>query len=77
MKIKISIDNGDEYGMYGSYELKSPSNKLSFADGEPEDNSMNRNFNDVYNITALVEEAYEAGKSGESLEFEFETIEEQ
>jgi hypothetical protein len=41
--------------------------KLTFCDGEPEDNSLCRNFGDVYSIRKLVQAAYEAGVNGEEL----------
>ena len=39
-------------------------------DGEPEDNNMSRNFNDVYKLQSVLEAVYEAGKRGEDLEIE-------
>lgn len=39
-----------------------------FIDGEPEDNSLCRNFNDCFNISNLMHIAYEAGKNGEKFE---------
>ena len=39
-------------------------------DGEPEDNSINRNFNDILSIPKLLQAAYDAGKRGEELSFE-------
>jgi hypothetical protein len=44
--------------------------KADFIDGEPEDNTIGRNFGDIYKIPELMQMAYEAGKNGESLEFE-------
>lgn len=44
---------------------------FSVHDGEPEDNNMGRNFSDCNNITGLMQQAYDAGKKGETLEFEF------
>ena len=41
--------------------------RLSFHDGEIEDNSLGRNFSDVYNIEGLVKLAYEVGKRGDDL----------
>ncbi len=37
-------------------------------DGEPEDNNICRNFNDVYNVPEMLKKAYTAGKNGEDLE---------
>lgn len=52
------------------------SDSLSFFDGEPEDNNINRNFNDVYNIASMLKLAYECGKRGEEYEYEEEEEEE-
>lgn len=43
---------------------------FSVYDGEPEDNTLNRNFRSCYNILPLIEMAYNAGKAGEKLEIE-------
>ena len=43
---------------------------LRFCDGEPEDNTLSRNFGDCYIITDLVRMAYEAGKNGEEFEYD-------
>lgn len=47
---------------------------MSFYDGEPEDNSIGRNFNDVLSIVPLMRLAHEAGARGESLEVLEETV---
>ncbi|TRZ66971.1 MAG: hypothetical protein D4Q77_03910 [Methanothrix sp.] len=39
---------------------------LAFADGEPEDANMARDFNGVFNIVLLLKAAYDAGKNGET-----------
>ena len=41
---------------------------LFFADGEPEDNNMSRNFNDIYKIGSLLGEMYKAGELDEGFE---------
>jgi hypothetical protein len=41
---------------------------FSAYDGEPEDNSLGRNFSSVYSIPNLMQRAYEAGKNGEEFE---------
>jgi len=46
--------------------------KLRFADGEPEDATLSRGFNDVYYITDALEMAYSAGKSGEQMIIKYE-----
>lgn len=47
--------------------------ELQFCDGEPEDASLGRDFNDCFSIHKLMKKAYEAGKAGE--EFELEEVE--
>ncbi len=37
-------------------------------DGEPEDNTLSRNFSDVYSLANLLQKAYNAGKNNEPLE---------
>jgi hypothetical protein len=73
MKIK-EINSSDKFhedwDYRGYYALETEGKKLSFLDGEPEDNSLGRNFNGVYSILDLVKLAYEAGKNGEELEIE-------
>lgn len=65
MKIDIKTEFED---FRSSYELKINDVKaLCFWDGEPEDNTLSRNFNDVYNILKVIIEAFEAGRQGENL----------
>ena len=45
---------------------------LSFHDGEPEDNTISRNFSGIINILTVMNMAYEAGRAGEKLEVEKE-----
>ena len=47
---------------------------FKFFDGEPEDNTLSRNFNDVFNIVAVIKKAYEAGKEGEELVVESKEV---
>ena len=44
--------------------------------GEPEDNSLGRDLNFVYNIVPLMKMAFEAGKNGEELEITDEKVDE-
>jgi len=37
------------------------------GDGEPEDNTLSRNFNDCYAITNMIQSAFTAGQEGECL----------
>ena len=54
-RVKIAVDGKVVFDVY---------------DGEPEDNNLCRNFNDVLTIPSLMRQAYEAGRKGEELEFE-------
>ncbi len=44
--------------------------KIDIMDGEPEDSTLSRNFNDIYSIVSLMKSAYTAGKNGEDLQLE-------
>ena len=70
MKVIITYDSGDEYGMCGGVEITTPNRRLRFRDGEPEDNNLSRNFSDIYNIESIIKEAHNAGLKGEELLFE-------
>lgn len=48
---------------------------VSFYDGEPEDRTLGRCFNDCYSIGELMKKAYEAGKNGEKFEYESKKLE--
>lgn len=65
-----------EYDCREAYNIEAISgNKsasLSFFDGEPEDNTIARNFNDIYGFDEIVKMAHEAGKRGEELVFTHE-----
>lgn len=37
-------------------------------DGEPEDNTISRNFSDIHNLADLFQKAFDAGARGEALE---------
>lgn len=43
---------------------------IEIWEGEPEDNNLYRNFNDIFSIPKLLQTAYDAGKRGEALSFE-------
>lgn len=49
---------------------------FSVYDGELEDNSIGRNFNDVFKIPNLMKTAFNAGKNGEELEVEMLELDE-
>ncbi len=68
MKLTITYSSGEDCSRGINFTFGNL--HLSFHDGEPEDNNLGRNFNSCYSIKDLVKKAYEAGKSGESLEIE-------
>ena len=43
-------------------------------DGESEDATLGRDFNDCHSITSLMEQMYEAGKAGIDVTFEYEEL---
>ena len=47
---------------------------LSFLDGEVEDNSLQRNFSDTYNIDEVIEYANQLGLDGTKIVIDRETI---
>lgn len=74
----LTDDQLDKRDWRNVYELEIETSKgrisFSFADGEPEDASLSRDFSGVFNIKKAIELAYEAGKSGEEIKYEeFET----
>ena len=46
--------------------------KFSVSDGEPEDSNLSRDFSDCYSIISLMQQAWAAGKNGDSLNIEYE-----
>lgn len=70
MKIKAVYESFDN-GCGNSIEIFIDDKRVFCAcDGEPEDNTLNRNFNDCLKITCLLKQAYEAGQRGETFEIE-------
>jgi len=79
MKITETRDIGNDYDEY--YGKGSIGVKLEFADGttaslsimagEPEDAVFFRDLDGAYNISTLIKLAYEAGKRGEEMTYEF------
>jgi len=70
MKITCTSKTDDEFREKFKIKLESneKTQELSFCDGEPEDNSIGRNFNDIYSIPQLIVLAYNAGVNGEPIE---------
>lgn len=48
-----------------AFEIEIEGRRLSFSDGEPEDATIARDFNDVKRIPSLLKIAYEAGRRNE------------
>ena len=46
------------------------------SDGEPEDNNLSRNFNDVWQLQGILERVFKAGKEDEVLQIEREEVDE-
>jgi len=73
MKIKQTTGTWDDYRNHLKIEIDGKT-VFQASDGEPEDATLGRDFNDCYSVVDLMERAYEAGKNGES--FEIECVEE-
>lgn len=79
MKIVETHDIGTEFNEYygkGSVSFSIVADNgekeiLSIMAGEPEDACFNRDLNDVLSIGDALLMAYEAGKRGEDLDYEF------
>lgn len=70
MKVIVTYGDPDDYGVGESLEIKTPKYTLGFGYMEPEDANLSRDLSCVYSIEHIIQEAYEAGKNGEPLEWE-------
>ena len=71
MKVKITkVDYFVDWDYVESVTIETENTVLDFSEGDSEDNTLSRNFSDVYHIEKLIREAYEAGKNGEDLNIE-------
>ena len=72
IKITERYSQSDDWEMGESVEIDVEVDgvklSLDFHDGEPEDNSLSRNFCDVHSIVSALEVAYDAGKRGMDIE---------
>lgn len=70
--MKVRVEHQDhEDGCGSSMRIKIDDKKVfSVSDGESEDNTLSRNFNDCYSIPKLLQQAFEAGKNGEQFSIE-------
>lgn len=77
-EISLSEDTLEKNDYQDMYEIEVNGDTIChFSDGEPEDNTISRNFNDIYNIKKLIQMAFDAGRTGEILEFISEDYEEE
>ena len=69
--IKETVLVDDELSQH--ITITANSERIFFVhDGEPEDNNTGRNFQDCSSVANLLQQAYEAGRSGEEWEFEYQ-----
>lgn len=80
-KFEVVVKSRSEAGLHG-YDYRDiieiwidGERHFSVHDGEPEDNSLGRNFSACYGIAHLMEKAYEAGKTGRELNIIDEELE--
>jgi len=80
MKITVltrSDEQLDEYDYREAFAMQVDDEKVfSVHDGEPEDNSLSRNFSSVYSIPSLLEKAFFAGQNDELFSIEYKIFEE-
>jgi len=57
----------DEWDGRSRIDFHIGNKEYSFCDGEPEDNGLCRNFNDIYSIPEMLKAAHKAGKEGREL----------
>ena len=69
MKIVERITTDEDYRQSLTIEVDG---NIEFAvgDGEPEDSNLARDFSDCLSVIDLMKMAYEAGKNGETWEYE-------
>jgi len=70
MEFMLSLIDSREVNYMSVPKVWSRKLKLSFPDNELEDNSLCRNFRDVFSIDDMIKEFYKDGKTGEPLEFD-------
>lgn len=73
--MKITLAHDEWYGggrrdLEITIEANSQMIRLTFCDGEPEDNTTWRNFKDIYDIKKALELAYKAGLNNETFNVE-------
>jgi len=69
----ISEEDLPDYDYQDSFEIEIDNDRVFLVEeGEPEDNSLSRNFSDVYKLDEILKKVYEAGKSGKELILKYE-----
>lgn len=74
MEIKITSRSGDQIMKHDGHDffmIEGGGLVLKFVDGEPEDNTLQRNFSDVFKIDQFIGAAYNAGRMGKKLEIKY------
>ena len=78
MEVKISSLNEDDLAenwYNDEFEIQIDGERVfKVHDGEPEDNNLSRNFNDVYKLDRLLRKVYHAGKDGIEMEINYEYV---
>ena len=69
MVVKVITSEANDYGEGESLSIETPKYGVSFGDMEPEDAYLARDLSCAYSIEYMIQEAFNAGKKGETLEF--------
>lgn len=76
MKIHSKHFTGNDYGEYECLVLYIDGKEyMSFSGGEPEDNTLGRDLNFVFDIPDMIKLGYDAAKRGEGIEITSEEVE--
>ena len=79
MKVIVTRTIRNEYGFDEEvgYTVETPKNSISIYNMNecPEDATLSRDLSDIYTVEDMIQEAYEAGKRGEEIKFEYITEE--
>lgn len=70
MNVRVERETWGDEGRWGLTILVDEKKGFSVHDGEPEDNTLNRNFNGCLRIPELMKLAFQAGERGEKFEVE-------
>jgi hypothetical protein len=77
--VETSALDEDDYRSHLEITMQEDDNKkeciASFTDGEPEDNTLARDFSDCYSIHKLLQKFYVMGQQGIEVEFSERSVE--